>query len=80
MMLKNCTRWARLLAAFLALALALSLSVASVFAQSPTFARTDFPLIGNNHVAGDFNGDGRLDLARIGGMSAKVQLANGGAA
>lgn len=75
MMLKNCTRWARLLAAFLTLTL--SLSVASVLAQSPTFIRTDFPLIGNNHVAGDFNGDGRLDLAGIGGMSVRVKLANG---
>ncbi|UUZ64432.1 FG-GAP-like repeat-containing protein [Polaromonas sp. P1-6] len=45
--------------------------------QAPTFVRTDYPLIGNNHVAGDFNGDGRLDLAGIGAKSAKVQLANG---
>ncbi|NWL77283.1 hypothetical protein DM872_10495 [Pseudomonas taiwanensis] len=52
-----------------------TLAVAST--QAPSFTRTDYPFIGNNHVVGDFNGDGKLDLAGIGAMSAKVQLANG---
>jgi hypothetical protein len=44
---------------------------------APTFARTDFPFLGNNHVVGDFNGDGSLDLAGTGGQSAAVRLNNG---
>ena len=71
----NCTRWARLLF----LTIAMSLSVASVFAQSPTFARTDYEFIGNNHAVGDFNGDGSLDLAGTGFMAKAliVRLNNG---
>ena len=52
-------------------------ALASAATLAPTFVRTDFPLIGNNFVVGDFNGDGKLDLAGIGAKSAKVQLANG---
>lgn len=43
-----------------------------------TFARADYAFLGNNHVVGDFNGDGRLDLAGSGAKAAAVQL-NGGA-
>lgn len=50
MAIKNCTGWASLRALFLTIAM--SLSVASVFAQSPTFARTDYPFIGQQ-VVGD---------------------------
>jgi hypothetical protein len=39
-----------------------SFSAGSVFAQSPTFVRTDYPFLGNNHIVADFNGDGNLDL------------------
>src|SRR3712207_6720972 len=45
-----------------------------VFAQSPTFARTDYPLLGNTHIAGDFNGDGKQDLAGSGLNAASVML------
>ena len=44
---------------------------------APTFVRTDYSQLGNNHVAVDFNGDGRLDLAGIGAQSVAVLLANG---
>lgn len=44
---------------------------------APTFARTDYPLFGNNYVAGDFNGDGSVDLAGAGGATADVRLNNG---
>ena len=46
---------------------------------APTFARADYSLFGNNYVVGDFNGDGRLDLAGV-GTAAKVRLNNGSGA
>ena len=49
----------------------------SVFAQSATFTGTNYPLLGNRNVVGDFNGDGRLDLAGAGGQSAGIMLGNG---
>jgi FG-GAP-like repeat len=51
---------------------------ASGATTAPTFARADYPIFGNNYVAGDFNGDGSLDLAGAGGPSAAVRLNNGG--
>src|SRR5688572_22007772 len=48
-----------------------------VFAQSAAFARTDYPLLGNTHIAGDFNGDGKQDLAGAGLNAASVMLNNG---
>ena len=42
-----------------------------------TFGRSDHPLLGNTHIAADFNGDGRLDLAGPGGTGVRVQLATG---
>lgn len=61
----------------LMLIFALSCSAGNAFAQSPTFARTDYPLIGNDHTVGDFNGDGRIDLAGAGIRSARIMLGNG---
>jgi len=49
----------------------------SVSAQSANFVRTDYPLLGNKNVVGDFNGDGKLDLAGAGGQTAGVMLGNG---
>ncbi|MDX6562686.1 MAG: hypothetical protein QOD65_2500, partial [Gaiellales bacterium] len=45
-------------------------------AVAPTFVRSDHALLGNP-IAGDFNGDGRLDLAGIGAQSAGVLLSTG---
>jgi hypothetical protein len=45
--------------------------------QAPTFSRTDYSFIGNEHVTGDFNGDGSLDLAGTGAQVANVRLNNG---
>jgi len=67
------------------LLLMLAWLVATVIAATPaaaattaaTFSRADYPILGNNHVAADFNGDGRLDLAGAGGTAVKVQLASG---
>jgi hypothetical protein len=75
MILHICIRYARLRALFLTIAM--SLSVVSVFAQAPTFVRTDYQQLGNHHVAGDFNGDGSLDLAGEGAQAVAVLLNNG---
>ncbi len=45
-------------------------------AQSASFSRTDYPLLGNNHIVSDFNGDGIPDLAGVGLNSASVMLGN----
>src|SRR5215210_3089144 len=50
---------------------------ASGATTAPSFARSDYPIFGNNYVVGDFNGDGSLDLAGAGGASAAVRLNNG---
>jgi hypothetical protein len=61
----------------LSFTLALSFSVGSVFAQSPTFVRTDYPFLGNNHVVAEFNRDGKPDLAGSAAMAAAIMLGNG---
>ncbi len=50
---------------------------AQAWAQSATFTTQAYPLIGNTHVAADFNGDGKPDLAGSGAMAASVMLNNG---
>jgi hypothetical protein len=50
---------------------------ASAATQPPSFARSDYPQLGGNHTVGDFNGDGRLDLAGQGSNAAAVMLATG---
>jgi hypothetical protein len=52
----------------------------SAATTAPSFARSDHPFLGNNHVVGDFNGDASLDLAGSGAQSAVVQLNNGAGA
>ena len=56
---------------------AISILGSGAAAQSPTFSVRSYPLIGNNHVAADLNGDGKLDLAGAGGQAASVMLNNG---
>ena len=65
------------LALTLQVVMAMSLFGVSVSAQSATFARADYPLLGNTHIAGDFNGDGQQDLAGSGLNAASVMLNNG---
>lgn len=48
-----------------------------VSAQNATFTAQQYPLLGNNHVAADFNGDGRLDLGGTGFNAVSVMLNNG---
>ena len=59
------------------LAAATLLPATTAFAQNATFARTDYPFLGNDHNVGDFNGDGRIDLAGLGLQSARIMLGNG---
>jgi hypothetical protein len=61
----------------LVLAVATHLSVSNAFAQSATFARTDYPFLGNDHIVVDLNRDDRMDLAGIGLTTARVMLGNG---
>jgi FG-GAP-like repeat len=70
----------RSLAATMALLLATGVvitSAAMAATTAPSFERADHPIFGNNYVAGDFNGDGRLDLAGAGGAGLAVRLNNG---
>src|SRR5687768_17537792 len=46
-------------------------------AQSATFIRTDYPILGNNHIVADFNGDGVPDLAATGASGVGVMLGVG---
>ena len=63
---------------FIVLSVAATLiPVAPAFSQSPTFARTNYPFLGNDHTVGDFNADGRIDLAGIGLQTAVIMLGNG---
>jgi hypothetical protein len=52
------------------------LCAASAAAQTTTFAGRDYPIVGNSHIAADFNGDGRPDLAGA-GINVRVSLNNG---
>lgn len=52
------------------------LSAARAAAQSVSFAGRDYPDIGLNYVAADFNADGHVDLAGA-GVNVSVMLGNG---
>ena len=60
----------------LLLAFTVLLCAASSAAQTATFAGRDYPIVGNTHVAADFNGDGRPDLAGA-GLNVRVMLGLG---
>src|ERR1044071_6586707 len=47
------------------------------FGQSTTFSIQAYPILGNTHMAADFNGDGKPDLAAPGVTGAAVMLNNG---
>jgi hypothetical protein len=57
--------------------IAILLYQVTAVAQSASFTRTDYPLLGNNHIAADLNGDGIPDLAGTGTNAASVMLGNG---
>ena len=59
------------------LVIATQLVAVEAFAQSPTFARTDYPFLGNDHIVADVDRDGRVDLVATGINSVRVMLGNG---
>jgi len=67
-------RLAALTAALFVLACAVPALAAT---NPPTFARSDHPQLGSNHVVADLNGDGRNDVAGLGNQAAAVILATG---
>ena len=42
--------------------------------QLLTFTRTDYPILGNNHIVADLNGDGIPDLAATGAFGVGVNV------
>jgi hypothetical protein len=59
------------------LAVACRMTFGEVSAQVATFTTQKYPLLGNTHIAADFNGDGRPDLAGAGANAVSVMLGNG---
>jgi hypothetical protein len=55
----------------------LSFGITTALAQSPSFARTDFPSLGNNHLVADVNGDAIPDLIGTGTNAVGVMLGSG---
>src|SRR5215213_1976732 len=53
------------------------LAASAASAQTAYFSGRDYPIVGNNHVAADFNGDGRPDIAGAGAAGIRVMLNNG---
>jgi hypothetical protein len=69
-------RRVRRLTPVLLLAFIILICNATASAQTAAFAGRDYPIIGNTHVAADFNGDGKLDLAGA-GLNVRVMLGLG---
>src|SRR5687767_7428404 len=62
---------------FALISLAIFLFQITASAQSATFTRTDYPILGNNHIVADLNGDSIPDLAATSGIRVGVMLGNG---
>lgn len=41
----------------------ITLLAIQIIVSAQNFSRTDYPLLGNNHIVADLNGDGRSDVA-----------------
>ena len=63
---RNHTRRWQVSVSFALILLALLVLQINAFAQSATFTRTDYPILGNNHIVADLNGDSIPDLAATG--------------
>lgn len=69
--------YSRTIVSLVLFSIAILLYQATASAQSAGFTRTDYPTLGNNHIAADLNGDGILDLAGTGTNAVGVMLGNG---
>ena len=74
---RNYSRYLQSIVSLALISLAIFLYQTTASAQSATFTRTNYPLLGNNHIAADLNGDGIPDLAGTGTNAAAVMLGNG---
>src|SRR5262245_38740543 len=63
--------------ALLIFGVACAVAFGEVSAQVATFTTQQYPLLGNMHIAADFNGDGKPDLAGAGVNAVSVMLGNG---
>ena len=62
---------------FVLMSLAILIFQINASAQSATFTRSDYPILGNNHIVADLNGDGIPDLAATGAFGVGVMLGVG---
>src|SRR4026208_1822867 len=74
---RNYIRCLQLAVSFVLISLAILCGQINASAQSASFTRTDYPILGNNHIVADLNGDGIPDLAGSGANAAAVMLGNG---
>ncbi|HET8782772.1 MAG TPA: VCBS repeat-containing protein, partial [Pyrinomonadaceae bacterium] len=63
--------------AFLFILFSFAVLSSQLTASAQTFSRTNYPILGNNHITADLNGDGVLDLAATGSVGIGVMLGNG---
>ncbi|HET7196796.1 MAG TPA: VCBS repeat-containing protein, partial [Nocardioides sp.] len=70
-------RTALLMVGVLVAGLVVGVAPAEAATTMPSFARTDHPSLANHNVVGDFNDDGRLDLAGLALPGAGVLLSTG---
>lgn len=76
-MLIDHLRSSRLLLSIVLASIAVLFFQSNVSAQNASFTRSDYPILGNNHIAADLNGDGLPDLAATGGNGVGIMLGNG---
>ena len=76
-MLDRNTRCLQPAVLFTLTSLAIFLFQINAWAQSATFTRTDYPILGNNHIVADLNGDGIPDLAANSAIGVGVMLGVG---
>ena len=73
----NGIRCLQLTVSFALTSLAIFLFQITTPAQSATFRRIDYPILGNNHIVADLNGDSIPDLAANGAFGVGVMLGVG---